>query len=152
MPKVLSQDVTVNFREFGSITVPKGTETTHQTAMGIDETYNFVNQFGWIDTNYPEFANILKMDAQNYGINIPAEFIVDTSKPKTMRGLTLPIFYKDGEIKDGLGKTIIIAERDPNNTPLSPAGQDAILQLACHLINEAYQYDKASTILKKLGY
>ena len=71
-----SKEYTIkNFMGFGKITVPKGVKLTHITAMGIDENYHFVDSFGWIDENYPSFANILKMDARNYGINIPIEYV-----------------------------------------------------------------------------
>ena len=69
------QDYTVSFMDYGEITVPKGTQTTHQTACGIDENYNFVNEFDWIKKNYPAISNILKHDAVFHGINIPKEFI-----------------------------------------------------------------------------
>lgn len=69
------QTVTVNFKHYGQITVPEGTKLTHQTAMGEDKSYHFVNDFNWIDKNYPEIAGILKHDAKFYGINIPAEFV-----------------------------------------------------------------------------
>lgn len=69
------QPVTLDFRHYGTITVPAGVRLTHQTALGIDTRYHLVNEFGWIDTDYPDFANILKMDAQSCGINIPVEFV-----------------------------------------------------------------------------
>lgn len=75
MAQVTLKEVTVNFRNYGNITVPKGTAITNQTAVGFDSKYNFVNEYEWIDRDYPEFANILKMDAHHYGINIPAEFV-----------------------------------------------------------------------------
>lgn len=74
--KVTANSVTVNFRNYGKITIPKGVLVTNETAMGIDDRYNFVDEFDWIDTNYPQIARLLKMDAQNYGINIPKEHIV----------------------------------------------------------------------------
>ena len=73
--KRLKQDYTVKFMRYGEITVPKGTRTTHQTASGIDEFYNFVDEYGWIDENYPDIKNILKMDVSTYGINVPAKFL-----------------------------------------------------------------------------
>ena len=72
---VTKQDVKISFMVFGEIVVPQGTRITHKTATGIDYDYNFVDEFGWIDRDYPTVANILKMDARNYGINIPAEFV-----------------------------------------------------------------------------
>jgi hypothetical protein len=68
-------DVTVNFRGFGEIVVPKGTKLTNRTATGIDEKYHFVDEFEWIDKNYPTINNLLKHDAIYYGINIPDEYV-----------------------------------------------------------------------------
>lgn len=73
--KVLKKDYTVDFRQYGKITVPKGTKVTHQTADGVDESYHFVNEYDWIDKYYPAYSNILKMDVESYGINVPKEFI-----------------------------------------------------------------------------
>lgn len=69
------KDFTVEFMGYGKITVPAGTETTNQTAMGIDFNYNFVNEFGWIKKNYPEIDRILLHDATYYGINVPKEYL-----------------------------------------------------------------------------
>lgn len=74
--KVTAESVTINFRNYGKITIPKGVLVTNETAMGIDDRYNFVDEFDWIDTNSPQIARLLKMDAQNYGINIPKEHII----------------------------------------------------------------------------
>ena len=70
-----NQDVKINFRHYGDITVPKGTRLTHQTAMGIDKKYHFVDEFGWIKKDYPDYGSILLHDAEHYGINIPEEFV-----------------------------------------------------------------------------
>lgn len=72
---VTKEDVTVNFRNYGEIVVPKGTLLTNQTADGIDKNYNFVNEYEWIKRDYPLIDKILIMDAQSYGINIPKEFV-----------------------------------------------------------------------------
>lgn len=69
------KDYTVNFMHFGEVTVPKGTKLTHQTAMGIDRTYHFVDEFDWIDKNYPDYDLILKDEVSGRGINIPKEFV-----------------------------------------------------------------------------
>lgn len=69
------QDVTLNFMSYGQITVPKGTALTHETANGIDKNYHFVNSYGWIKSNYPDIASILKHDVYYYGIDIPKEFV-----------------------------------------------------------------------------
>lgn len=73
--KVTANSVTINFRNYGEITIPKGVLVTNETAMGTDDKYNFVDEFEWIDSNYPLVAQSLKMDAQTYGINIPQEYI-----------------------------------------------------------------------------
>lgn len=71
-----NKDYTIkNYRGYGEITVPAGTIVTNQTAMGLDENYHFVNDFGWIDKNYPKIARVLKHEATYYGIDIPIEFI-----------------------------------------------------------------------------
>ena len=72
---VTKEDVTVNFRNYGEIVVPKGTLITNNTSDGIDKNYLFVDEFEWIKRDYPKIDKILIMDAQNYGINIPAEFV-----------------------------------------------------------------------------
>ena len=48
--KVTVNSVTINFRNYGEITIPKGVLVTNETAMGIDDKYNFVDEFDWIDT------------------------------------------------------------------------------------------------------
>jgi len=72
---VTSQDVTINFRGYGDIVIPKGTRLTNQTACGIDKSIHFVNEYGWIKTNYPELRYLLLHDAVHYGIDIPKEFV-----------------------------------------------------------------------------
>jgi hypothetical protein len=72
---VTNQDVKISFKDYGEIVVPKGTRLTHQTAVGIDENYHFVDDLSWITTSYPTIASILKHDAEYYGINIPVEFV-----------------------------------------------------------------------------
>jgi hypothetical protein len=70
-----NQDVTVNFKHYGDITVPKGTRLTHITSMGIDEKYHFVDDLSWIKKNYPTIDRVLLHDATYYGIDIPKEFV-----------------------------------------------------------------------------
>lgn len=67
--------VTLKFRDYGEITVPKGTRLTHQTACGVDKSYHFVADFGWIKEFYPTIDRVLQHDAVYYGINIPKEFV-----------------------------------------------------------------------------
>lgn len=71
---------------------------------------------------------------------------------KPLENLVLPLKYQDGTIQDGAGRTIIKANRDSNTTPLVPYQRDAILKLACELLNRSFQYDEADKILKSLGY
>ena len=69
--KVTKHDIDAGrfFKGYEGIVIPKGTPTTHQTACGIDENYNFINEFSWIPAKYP----LLKHDATFYGANIPAD-------------------------------------------------------------------------------
>lgn len=69
-----------------------------------------------------------------------------------LQGLTLPLKYEYGVITDGTGKEIIKANRNSSETPLNPAGRDAILQLTCELLNKSFEHDQAHQILRKLGY
>lgn len=68
-------DYTIEYRGYGTITVPKGTLVTHRTAMGFDQNYHFVDSFTWISENYNSIAWSLTHDVKYYGINIPSEFI-----------------------------------------------------------------------------
>ena len=74
------KDYQVHFKcssqDYGILTVPKGTKVTNMTAMGIDKNYHFVDEFDWIPTHEdgtPQHGLI--MDAKNYGINVPKEYI-----------------------------------------------------------------------------
>lgn len=67
---VTSKEIKMNFRGY-DIIIPKGTRTTHQTAIGIDEKYNFIDDFSWI----PSGQSLLKHDAVHYGIDIPAKHL-----------------------------------------------------------------------------
>jgi len=69
------QAVTLVFREYGNITIPKGTRLTHKTAMGIDKEYHFVDDLSFIERDYKDIASTLRHDATYYGINIPVEFV-----------------------------------------------------------------------------
>lgn len=74
--KVLKENYTINFRGYGEITVPQGTMTDHKTATGCDPDSNFVCEFDWIDTCYPEIASALKQDIDNYRINVPEDKLI----------------------------------------------------------------------------
>ena len=58
---------------YDGIMIPKGTRTTHKTACGIDEGYNFIDDLSWI----PKELGILKHDATYHGINISRELLED---------------------------------------------------------------------------
>ena len=72
---VTKKKYSVEFMNYGIITVPKGTKVTNQTACGIDANYHFVSCFKWVDDNYKNIANILKHDLTYSGLNIPKNFI-----------------------------------------------------------------------------
>lgn len=75
--KALKKDYTLNFMNYGTITVPAGELTNHNTALGYDENYNFVCSFGWIESNYPTISCLLLHDVKYYGINVPSEYLED---------------------------------------------------------------------------
>jgi hypothetical protein len=77
------KDFTTDFLCYGKITVPAGTETTNETAIGIDKNYNFVNSFGWVKTNYPDIEKPLIHDLTYHGLNIPIEYL-SVSEEKQM--------------------------------------------------------------------
>jgi hypothetical protein len=68
--KQTNQVVKMDWRGY-QIEVPAGTAITHQTALGYDENYNFVNDFSWIPKDMP----LMLHDAIYYGINIPKEYV-----------------------------------------------------------------------------
>ena len=71
--QVTKRKISMNYRDYGEIVIPKGTRTTHQTACGVDDSYNFVAEFGWIPTHENGVKQHgLIWDAVHYGINIPA--------------------------------------------------------------------------------
>ena len=75
--KQLKHDVTMNFRDYGEITIPKGTRVTNNTACGVDPNYNFVADLSWIplhdDGKTKQYGLI--HDATYYGINIDKKHI-----------------------------------------------------------------------------
>lgn len=74
--KQTKQDVSIDFKGYGKITVPKGTRVTSQTACGVDPNYNFVADLSWIplhDNGCKQFGLI--HDATYYGINIDKKYI-----------------------------------------------------------------------------
>ena len=93
------EDVTINFKaatsDYGELVVPAGTRVTHNTAMGSDDKYNFVNDFDWLDKDkgrmkqaeeagmdIKAFNELIKSDMSSYGLNIPGQFCVDAGKMK----------------------------------------------------------------------
>ncbi|MBB4035397.1 hypothetical protein GGR21_001290 [Dysgonomonas hofstadii] len=80
--KVLKDDFTIDFREYGKIKVPIGTMTSHKTPTVDNPEYNFVCEFDWIDKQYPEIGNTLKRDASVFGINIPVEMLMPALRVK----------------------------------------------------------------------
>jgi hypothetical protein len=71
---------------------------------------------------------------------------------QVLNGLLLPLKVKDGNIIDASEKVIIQGEFNSLITPLSSTGRQAIIEVACYLLNESFQYDKIDQILNKLGY
>lgn len=69
-----------------------------------------------------------------------------------LKGLTLPLKVKDGNIVDGTGKPVISGHWNGSETPLNSTGRQAILELACKLLNDSFTYDHADRILHELGY
>jgi len=69
-----TKDYTVESERFGTITVPAGTATNNNTALGPDPNYNFVCEFGWVKPidGCPQY--ILLHDLRHYGLNVPEEF------------------------------------------------------------------------------
>lgn len=67
-----------------------------------------------------------------------------------MKGLTLPFKYEFGVIVDGSGRQVLSANRNSLETPLNPTDRDNLLKLACILLNEAFQDDKAERILQAI--
>lgn len=75
MANKLKEDFICDFRDYKEITVPKGTRTTNMTAMGYDSNYNFVDEFEWVEKQYPEISSILISDLKIYGLNIPKKHL-----------------------------------------------------------------------------
>ena len=72
---ITSKNYTVKFKDYGEITVPKGTRVSSETAIGYDPKYNFVAEFRWVDKSYPTVSNILKRDLETYGLDVPEEYL-----------------------------------------------------------------------------
>lgn len=74
--KVTKQEYTTTVKGT-EVTVPMGIKTTHMTALGIDEKYNFVNEYSWYKPELTGFARKMAIhDFVHYGINVPADMVV----------------------------------------------------------------------------
>jgi len=73
--KKTTKDYTVDFLNYGKVTVPKGTPVTSNTACGIDENYNFVDSFCWVKPidGVPQYGLI--HDLKHKGLNVPKEYL-----------------------------------------------------------------------------
>lgn len=70
------KEMRIGITDYSGIIVPKGTEVTHKTAMGIDTNYHFVCDFSWYAPELEGFARKMAIhDFIHYGIDIPKEFI-----------------------------------------------------------------------------
>jgi hypothetical protein len=73
-------DYKVNFKvantDYGTLTIPKGTRLSHQTAMGIDKSYHFVTDLSWVKEHVSGLKQYgLIHDLEHYGINVPKEYV-----------------------------------------------------------------------------
>lgn len=71
-----TQDYTVNYRQYGQITVPKGTRVSNIAADGSTISDFFVDEFDWIEPyedGTPNYSLIRTADV--FGIVIPKEFV-----------------------------------------------------------------------------
>ena len=75
---VTNKEIKMLFRGMYNITIPKGTKTTNKTALGIDNNYNFINDFSWIplDVNGNKQFGLIH-DATYYGININKNDVIE---------------------------------------------------------------------------
>ncbi|WP_185154003.1 hypothetical protein [Dysgonomonas sp. ZJ709] len=73
---ITKQEISLEFRNYGIITIPAGIKTSHQTATGIDKNINFISEFDWVDMKYPKIAKLLKSDLDIYGLNFPSDYLI----------------------------------------------------------------------------
>jgi len=70
-----TQDIKLDFRQYGEIIVPKGTLCRNTTDKGeLTENY-FVIDVEWVKKNYSAYSNILIMDIENHGMLIDKRLI-----------------------------------------------------------------------------
>jgi len=72
-----SIELVMDFKDHGKITIPKGTSVTHQTALGNDPEYNFINDFSWMVYPDGKKKHSLIHDAKYYGIDVPESCVED---------------------------------------------------------------------------
>lgn len=73
-------DYTVNYYwsevDNGTVTVPKGTRLTHETACGLDEKYHFVSDWSWYRPELTGFVRTMNLwDFTHRGIDVPKEYV-----------------------------------------------------------------------------
>jgi len=66
-----TKEIKMNFKGY-DITIPAGTRVTHNTALGPDPNYHFIDDLSFI--NKKEMP-LLWHDANYYGINVPKELV-----------------------------------------------------------------------------
>ena len=86
--RYLTKDFTVNFKDHGEVTVPKGTKTNSLVAGDkknsrvVDTHYNYVCDFSWVQPHNFDGKLIpqhgLIHDLTYYGLNIPNEYLSDS--------------------------------------------------------------------------
>ena len=73
--KVTNQIIEMSFMGM-DLVIPKGTRVTNQTANGIDDDYNFIDDFSWHKPELTGFARSMELHDMTYrGINIPKDKI-----------------------------------------------------------------------------
>jgi len=73
--KQTKKEIKMIFRDHYSITIPKGTKVTNQTALGVDPNYNFIDDLSWIPLVNGVKQYGLIHDATYYGINIHKDLV-----------------------------------------------------------------------------
>lgn len=67
--KLLRKAYTLSYKQYGEITIPKGT-------LVVDTGYRLeIGSLDWVYDSYPAYANILKRSIEEDGIEIPKELI-----------------------------------------------------------------------------
>lgn len=72
-----NQEITIEFNG-ETLIIPKGTSITHNTALGFDKNYNFINEFSWYKPEITGFARkMILFDMTHKGINIDHKFVTE---------------------------------------------------------------------------